>query len=150
MPRGVDVDRCVEVAPLPASGFRTGWRAIERVGNKMKSFLLESRPLRDTCAMRPRSSISEREMLYLKRGAWSTLSGWEETNTARTICETFSIIERATGELFGRDLRWEGDGRETSRVAEERQRGEGRKKAGVGSIASFVDNRTVTERQVLE
>lgn len=44
--------------------------------------------------------------------------------------------------------------RGTSGVAEERQteteKERERKKARVGSIASFVDNRTVTERQVLE
>lgn len=67
---------------------------------------------------------------------------------ARTICESFSIIDRATRELFDCDLRQERQ-REIKEEKEERGNKK-KKKERVRSIASFVDNRTVTERQVLE
>ena len=58
-------------------------------------------------------------------GEWSTFSGREETNTRGTIRETFSIIDRATGELFGRDLRWERGRERESGEGEEKKRTRG-------------------------
>ena len=101
-------------------------RPNERVGNKMKG--LDERAFVVRFASNDTRYVCFRYLnrkCFIWRGAWSTFSVREETNTPRTICKTFSIIDRATGELFDRDLRRVG---QRNRRKEWRARGEGEKK----------------------